>query len=218
MPNASDRRVSWRSVALLVALGASSGLAFTRPGKWVAYEALAPLRHELDFRLPLRLNYVVGKDSRTIEAMRAFADMNYDGDQPARSRAVPTPDQVAQRLRRIDGWTTAVLVEAGTSAGALYAAGLGDIELCAKVAGPPDGPRPGGWQGSTFPDRAWRIVLLDAQARGVGVAYVSALRGGFRRSATEPDVFEACPSEPGDGELPSVCIFHRTPTGDVVTG
>ena len=71
------------------------------------------------------------------------------------------------------------------------------------------------WEG---PVRSWRLVLLDDDGLGVGVAGVRALRPGWAPSAVEPGVWEPCPTAVGDGELPSVVVFHRLEDGRVVRG
>lgn len=217
--DADPRRLSWRRVLLLIALGASSGLAFTRPGQWAAWTICRPLHPQLDFRLPLSLEYAMGKASRECEAFRALGDMCYDGELSVEARAVPEPARIAERLARIDGWSTAVLFEAGTGPGALYRSGIDDIETCGRIIGAPiqlRAPKPFDWSG--FPIHQWSLVLLDEQGRRVAGVGVSALRPGFKLIDTEPDTFVPCPSAPGDGDLPAICIFRRSATGEVTIG
>src|SRR5262245_38714878 len=123
----TDRRVRWYRVALLVALGATSAVAFTKPGHWAAARLVRQLSPPPPLHVPLFLMGVSGEASRSIEVYRLCSDMQLEWREPG-PRVVPTPDEVARRLASVDGWSTAVMYEHRVGVAFLYAAGLSDIE------------------------------------------------------------------------------------------
>jgi hypothetical protein len=213
----TDRRVRWYRVALLVALGASSGLAFTVPGRWLTWELQRSLRPTPPPLVPLSLYGVSGAGSRTIELSRLCSEMTVESGEDG-SRVVPTPDEVARRLAALDRWSTAVLYEHWLGVGGLYETGLLDIETCARLIGarwPRAAKKSVDWP--SFPTQTWRLVLLNEEGRSVGSTCVSALRPGWEvRETTEDRVWVQSPTAPGDGVLPAVSVFRRLPSGEVV--
>lgn len=207
------RRPSLRRIALLLALGVTSGVALTAPGKYAVKRWIWEPSPPSDTLSPQWL--LPGAVSRRSEALRAFNHFNYRGDDV--EREVPTTEAVAQRLAGIDGWSTAVLCELGASPGELYRAGI-DVPTCVLLVRPPYlGRMRTDWQCSG-PIRQWQIILLDAADREVGRTYMSDLRPGFSRTDGGENLFEPAEGAPGDGELSVVRVFHRTESGEIRTG
>jgi len=197
-------RPSCRRIALLVALGVTIGVAFTAPGRFAARPWLKPLPSGVDIRFP-RFPEVVRlyePDCRYGALYRAVRDLDAGDDAAASEALAPTPQRVAERLMGIDGWSTAVLFEPGSSAGSLRDAGLEDTTLCVVLAGRPSGCfRPGALDHSTrSPFRSWWLVLLDDRGRDVGMTVLRAARPGSV-----------------DGTR-GVCVYHRTDSGEVLSG
>ncbi|HEX5012279.1 MAG TPA: hypothetical protein VFY71_17965 [Planctomycetota bacterium] len=213
----TNRLVSWRRVALLVALGASGAMAFTPPGKWAAWELLEPLRSDLRTCMPLFLTFETGAASRQIQLMRACSDVSLDACDP---RRLPlTLELLAERLAGLDGWSTAVLYDTALGSGALYAAGLDDIETCGRIVGPPwRRPLADSFAQTNSLLHFWRLVLLDDHGQGVGALAFTTRRPGGALSATEADVYVPDPSAPADPPLPDACIFRRGADGEVRRG
>jgi hypothetical protein len=212
-------RPSCRRIALLVALGVTMGVAFTAPGHWYrarfARRALYAARMDVSF--PRWLEQASGEASRQLAALRAVRDMDYNSEDPFAARRLPTPTEISRRLEGIDGWSTAALFELGSSVGDLRDAGLPDTTACVLIAGPLQGRRFAPyWQPIEDPIRQWTLVLLDDSGRQVARVWLSALSPGFALAEGRGFVREE--GAPGDGELPSVCVFRRTSTGDVRTG
>ena len=214
-PGATTRRPSWARVALLVALGVTIGVAFTAPGEFVLRRCYKRLRSR---QVALNPQWLMkGTPSRWAEAIRAFNGFKYEGEDT--EREVPAPECVARRLEGIEGWTTAVLSETGAEPGELRDAGV-EYPTCVLLVKPPYFTTPRRSKPDrSGPIRQWQLVLLDAEDREVGRAYLSALRPGFELSDVNGErVFVPSDGAPGDGELPAVCVFRRTETGEVLTG
>lgn len=209
--------VSWQRVLLLLGLLGTSAVAFTRPGQWAVASALDRIRPRLDWRAPLMLPNSSDTSCRNA-ALRAFRDMTYDRDVPDESRPVPTPARVAERLAALPGWSMAVMFESGCGPGAIYAAGLDDIQVCGALVGP---PRPSGQSrppSTGFPLRTWSLVLIDGNGRECGRVDLDAVRPGWARASDGPADFVACPTAPGDGKLPVAHVFRRQPDGTILGG
>ena len=217
-PGRLHARLSWWRIALLVALGVTVGVAFTEPGQWyrTRFARRALFAARIDVSFPRWLEPVPRDASRQLAALRAVRDMDYDSEDPLAARSLPTPPEIARRLEGIDGWSTAALFEDGSSTGDLRDAGLADTTSCVLIAGCLQSKRFAPyWQPEQNPIRRWNLVLIDDAGRQVARVWVSALGPGFALS--EGRGFVPADGAPGDGELPSVCVFHRTANGEVRT-
>jgi hypothetical protein len=210
------RSISVRRIALLVTCGVLMGLAWTDAGRNLTWRAaLASVKP--DVRVPLRMEFAYGPALRFDALERAFHDVAAPAD-PDQRHALPTPELVASRLSGIDGWSTAVLCEFGSDAGALHRAGLDNALVCTELARW-NGTDVRSWIFASGPLRYWRLVLLDGKDRQVGAFDVSAFRGGFALREFKGEMaYVVSPGEPGDGPLPAVCVFRRNEAGEVRPG
>jgi hypothetical protein len=213
-------RVSLRRVVLLLLFGASACMALTEPGRWAAH-LLLPVEHRIGAPLWLESAPSSAADAaRRNEALRrAFEDM---GDGSAFARApVPTDAVISRRLAVLDGWSTAVLLEFGSTPAAIEAAGVSDREACVALAN-----AAGRWRthlgtredGADFPLRCWMLLLLDEQGRRVASTAFFSLRPGFELVEAGDSRFVERAGAPGDGGLPGVRLFNRIESGEVVAG
>jgi hypothetical protein len=216
-PNPASPSVSWRRVSLLVTFGILAGMALTRPGRWLAWYAFAPLRAEASTDLPLYIQSAIGPASRQFEAARLLGDLFIHDAATADGHPVPSPDEVAARLAHLNGWTRAIQFELWCQMGDLYEAGVKDRMLCARIAGTYLMHLSNRAFFKTFAVRTWVLLLLDGQDRAVAAVNVTAVRPGWKLvDAPEQSCYVADPSAPGDGDLPAVSLFHRTVTGEVL--
>jgi len=211
-------RVSLRRVVLLLLFGASACMALTDPGRWVASK-LVP--HRGLAWAPIFLKTAPHSERIELELMRSFEDLDDGGVHPVGTMPVPTDELIAQRLGPLEGWTTCVVLELGSSPEQLLAAGLEDREACVAIS--QGGSR---WLSSPakreqelqFPWRNFDVLLLDAQGRRLGGTVIQSLRPGFVLLDADRREYAERPDAPGDGALPAVRIFHRGPAGEVVRG
>ena len=217
-------RPSWVRITLLVALGATLGVAFTEAGHFAAKRCLAKVAPPPDVRCPLFIDVARGSDSRYAELWRAFRDLDADGvglDELAHDEDAPMPERVVQRLAGIDGWSTAVLFESKSSAGELRDAGLADTTTCVELACPivihhHAGPL---GQPADDPHRHWSLVLLDDDNRQVGRVSLTTERPGFVAYYVGGErVYMHSDEAPAGDDCPSVLVFHRTAGGAVLPG
>lgn len=211
-------RVSFRRVVLLLLLGATACMALTEPGRWVAHKLL-PREHR--FGAPLWLESAPHTARIDHELRSAFGDR---GVHASLLRYVPSDLSdagVIERIAALDGWSTCVLIEMGSAPMDVEAAGIADREACVAIA---NAAGRGWWRGmrsvgeTRLPWRTWILLLLDERGRRVASVDLSSVRPGFELTDPERGFLDERPGAPGDGGLPSVRVFHRTETGEVVAG
>jgi hypothetical protein len=212
-------RVSLRRVVLLFVFGASACMALTPPGQWVA-SRLLPC-HRPGAWAPLYLESARHSERLAEDLDRAFADMREDEDHPVGTLPVPTDAGLAERLAGLEGWTTCVVFELGSTPAQIEAAGIADREQCVAIANA--GARlylsPGRLEAmNQLHFRSWSVLLLDAQGRRMANASICALRPGFELVDPLQRIYAEVPGALGDGPLPAVRVFHLTEAGVVVAG
>jgi hypothetical protein len=211
-------RVSFRRVVLLLLLGASACMALTDPGRWVADKFLP---RDQRIGAPIWLESAPHQLRLDHELRQAFGDPGVHASLLRFLTSDLSDEAVIARLARLDGWSTCVLLEMGSTPPEVEAAGIADREACVAIANAAGrswwrvGPRVDesdlGW-------RTWILLLLDDQGRRAASVDLTTVRQGWALTDPQQGILQKREGAPGDGGLPGERVFRLCETGEVVAG